>query len=201
MTTVRMIMFSIRIVCPDAPPKNGFSDFCCNNCGERLYCQRLILTNRWGEISVYRDIFDRLMALPLLRVLEPFYRKHKEALLYLFFGGLTTVVSIAIFALFNTVLGVNELLANIISWILAVAFAFFTNRIWVFSAPSEGKGSFLKQMLSFFGGRLFTLAVEEAGLFVFVSRLRFPGIAVKTAAQVLVIVLNYVISKWIVFRA
>ncbi|MBR1496226.1 MAG: GtrA family protein [Oscillospiraceae bacterium] len=141
------------------------------------------------------------MALPPLRVFEPFYRKHKEALLYLFFGGLTTAFSIAVFALFNAVLGVNELVANIISWILAVAFAFFTNRIWVFSAPAEGKGSFLKQMLSFFGGRLFTLAVEEAVLFVFVSRLRFPGIAVKTAAQVLVIVLNYVISKWIVFRA
>ena len=146
------------------------------------------------------DIFDRVMSLPLLRIFQPFYHKHKEVLLYLFFGGLTTVISIAAFALFYQLLGLNELIANVLSWILAVLFAFFTNRIWVFSAPTNGAGEFLRQMLSFFGGRLATLIVEELILLVFVTWLALPAVPVKIMAQVVVVVLNYVISKLFVFR-
>ena len=147
------------------------------------------------------DIFDRMMALPVLRIFEPFYRKHKEVLLYLFFGGLTTVISIASFALFYQLLGLNELIANILSWILAVLFAFFTNRTWVFAAPTSGAGEFLRQMAAFFGGRLATLAAEELILLVFVTWLALPAVPVKIVAQVVVIVLNYVISKVFVFRS
>lgn len=70
------------------------------------------------------DIFDRLMHLPVLNIFEPFYKKHKEMLLYLFFGGLTFVISVITYAFFNVSLGMNELVANIFSWILAVLFAF-----------------------------------------------------------------------------
>ena len=146
------------------------------------------------------DLFDRLMALPGLRLTQPFYRKHKEVLLYLFFGGLTTLVSIAVFALCYNALGINELISNVISWVLAVLFAFFTNRVWVFSARTEGRLDFLRQMASFFGGRLATLGVEELILLIFVTWLRLPALPVKIAAQVVVIVLNYIISKCFVFR-
>lgn len=146
------------------------------------------------------DVFDRLMALPVLRMFQPFYRKHKEVLLYLFFGGLTTLISIASFALFYHLLGLNEHAANVISWILAVLFAFLTNRAWVFSAGTGGGTTFLRQMASFFGGRLATLGVEEALLLVFLTWLRLPALPVKIAAQVVIIVLNYCISKFFVFR-
>ena len=146
------------------------------------------------------DIFDRIMALPLLRVFQPFYQKHREVLLYLFFGGLTTVVSIASFAFFYHGLSLNELLANVLSWILAVLFAFFTNRVWVFSASTNGAAAFLRQMASFFGGRLATLTVEELLLLALVTWLGLPAVPVKIGAQVVVIVLNYVISKLFVFR-
>ena len=82
-----------------------------------------------------RDIFDRMMALPILNIFEPFYKKNKEVLLYLFFGGLTFIVSIATYAVFNVSMGINELIANVMSWVLAVLFAFATNRVWVFQAP------------------------------------------------------------------
>ena len=147
-----------------------------------------------------RDIFDRLMALPLLRLFEPFYKKHKAVLLYLFFGGLTTVISIAVFWLFRRPFGLNELIANVISWVIAVLFAFFTNRTWVFRAPTHSAGEFLRQMGSFFGGRVVTLLIEEALLAVFITWLGFPDMPVKIAAQVIVIVLNYVISKLFVFK-
>ena len=146
------------------------------------------------------DVFDRLMALPGLRLLEPFYRKHKAVLLYLFFGGLTTVISIAVFWLFRRPFGLNELIANVISWVIAVLFAFFTNRVWVFRAPTKTAGEFFRQMGSFFGGRVVTLLIEEALLAVFITWLGFPDMPVKIAAQVIVIVLNYVISKLFVFK-
>ena len=145
------------------------------------------------------DIFDRLMHLPVLRIFEPFYKKHKEVLLYLLFGGLTTLVSIATFALFIA-LGINELIANVLSWILAVLFAYVTNRTWVFSSDADTKAAVIKEMASFFGGRLATLLVEEAILAVFITWLGFPAMWVKVAAQIVVIVLNYIVSKFFVFK-
>jgi putative flippase GtrA len=147
-----------------------------------------------------KDIFDKIMGLPGLRVFEPLYRKYKEVLLYLFFGVLTTVVSIVTYAVFNIVFGINELIANVLSWILAVLFAFFTNRIWVFSAPTKTTMEFFKQMATFASGRLVTLAIEEIILLVFITILHFNSLVVKIVAQVVVIVLNYVISKLVVFR-
>ena len=83
-----------------------------------------------------KDIFDKIMSLPGLRIFEPFYKKNKEVLMYLFFGGLTFLVSVVTYAYFNVVLGMNELIANIFSWIIAVAFAFITNKIWVFCSKN-----------------------------------------------------------------
>ena len=146
-----------------------------------------------------RDIFDRMMGLPILNIFEPFYKKNKEILLYLFFGGLTFIVSIATYAIFNVSMGINELIANVMSWVLAVLFAFATNRVWVFQAPTHTITEFLRQMLSFFGGRVVTLVIEEIILLIFITWLGFNSMVVKVIAQVIVIVLNYVISKFFVF--
>lgn len=146
------------------------------------------------------DIFDKLMKLPGLRVLNPFYKKHKEVLLYLFFGGCAFVISIASYAVANVTFGINELIANIISWVLAVLFAFFTNRGWVFQSETHTAMAFWKQFAEFIGGRVATLVVEEAIIFVFITLMGLNSVAVKVAAQVVVIVLNYVISKFWVFK-
>ena len=147
-----------------------------------------------------QDIFDRLMSTRLLLPLQPVYQKHKAVLLYLLFGGLTTVVSIGSFWLGNSVFYLNEHIANIISWVLAVLFAFFTNRVWVFSSPTNGWKEFLEQMLRFYGARLTTLGVEELLLLVFITWLHINSLAVKVGAQVVVVILNYVVSKWFVFK-
>ena len=146
------------------------------------------------------DIFDKMMKLPILNIFEPFYKKNKEMLLYLFFGGLTFVVSIITYGFFNVSLGLNELIANIISWIIAVTFAFFTNRIWVFNSPTNGAREFVAQLISFFGGRVVTLVIEEIIILVFITWLKFPSMIIKIIAQIIVIVLNYVISKLVVFK-
>lgn len=147
-----------------------------------------------------RDIFDKIMALPGIRIFEPFYRKNKEMLLYLFFGFLSFVMSISTYALFNKVFNINELLANIFSWIITVMFAFFTNRIWVFDSPTKSIAEFMKQMSSFYWGRIITLVIEEIILFVFITLLGMSSMLIKVIAQVVVIVLNYVISKLFVFK-
>ena len=156
--------------------------------------------NTDNNIIDKKDIFDRIMLLPGLRVFEPFYNNHKEVLLYLFFGGLSFLISIGTFALFNISLEINELISNVLSWIITVMFAFFTNRVWVFASRTEGTAALLKQMTSFYGGRVITLVIEEAILLVFITWLRFPSMIIKVMAQVVVIVLNYIISKLIVFR-
>lgn len=120
--------------------------------------------------------------------------------MYLLFGGLTTVVSLGTFWLMDRVVMANEHIANVTSWVLAVLFAFVTNRVWVFDAQTSGKTAFFKQMLGFYGGRLVTLGIEELLLLVFITWLRFDSMAVKIAAQIVVLIGNYIISKWFVFK-
>ena len=145
-----------------------------------------------------KDIFDKIMSLRIFVPIYPFYKKHKEVLMYLFFGALTTVISIVTFSLFFEILKINELISNVISWIVAVLFAFVTNRIWVFEkGKNEG---IIFQGIKFYGGRVATLLIEEIILLVFVTLLSFNAMVVKITAQVIVIVLNYVISKAFIFK-
>lgn len=144
-----------------------------------------------------KDIFDRIMELPVLRIVNPFYKKNKEILLYLFFGGLTFLVSISSYALFNIRIGWNALTANIASWILAVAFAYVTNRTWVFESSTDRGSNLIKEITGFVGGRIATLVIEELILFIFITEFEMNSVLVKIVAQVVVIALNYVISKFV----
>ena len=127
--------------------------------------------------------------------------KHKEILLYLFFGGLTFFINMFLFILLDRCFPHHELICNIICWGVCVLFQFFTNRTWVFPVKEKSSATdFIRQMISFFGGRLSTLAVEEVILAIFIVWLGMNANIVKLVAQVIVIVLNYVISKWVVFK-
>ena len=128
--------------------------------------------------------------------MNKFFNKHKEVILYLVFGALATLVSISTFYIFSKVLNMHELIANIFSWICAVGFAYYTNSKWVFESNDKG----IKSISKFFVGRLFTLVIEEIILLVFVTVMKFDEMIIKVIAQVLIIILNYVISKWFVFK-
>ena len=147
-----------------------------------------------------KDIFDKIMSLPVLNIFEPFYKKYKEGLLYLFFGGLAFFLSIFLFWFMDSVMHLNEVVNNTIDWVICVAFQFFTNRTWVFDGKVDTKKDFLKQAGSFTAGRLFTLVVEDLLIFIFITLLGFAKMPVKLAATFVVIVLNYFISKLIVFK-
>ncbi|MEE0946885.1 MAG: GtrA family protein [Acutalibacteraceae bacterium] len=124
--------------------------------------------------------------------------KYKETLLYIIFGVMTTVISVSVFDFFTRTIKLDELISNIISFIIAVLFAFITNRNWVFK---EGKKQpFLSSMLLFYSSRLITLLIEELILLVFVKLLSLNALFIKTASQAVVIILNYIISKFFIFK-
>lgn len=130
------------------------------------------------------------------------FNKYKEIIMYLIFGVLTTVVSlVTYYALTLTILNPEKAmqlqLANIIAWIVSVAFAYVTNRKFVFESKSE---DIVKEATSFVGGRVLTLLLDMAIMFIFVTLLHLNDKIFKIVSQVLVIVTNYVISKLFVFK-
>lgn len=143
------------------------------------------------------DLFDRLFALPPLRPLAPFFARHREVLLYLFFGVLTTAVSWSSFYLGYYCFAWQELIANGFSWVLSVLFAYVTNRCCVFGAEDA---PLWRSMGQFFLARLSTLALEEGLLWLLVTHLAYEAMWVKIGGNVLVLLLNYVLSKLWVFR-
>lgn len=158
-------------------------------------------TNKESFMKKDKDIFDRIMEWKIFSIFNPFYKKYKEVLLYLFFGGLTTFISIGSYAFFDISMHMDPMIANIFSWILAVLFAYVTNRIWVFDSNAEGMKGIIQEMVSFFGGRVATLLMEEVILYVGINLLGMNSIGVKVAAQILVLVGNYLISKLFVFKS
>lgn len=157
-------------------------------------------TNKESFMKKDKDIFDRIMEWKILSIFNPFYKKYKEVLLYLFFGGLTTVISIGSYAFFDVSMHMDPMVANIFSWILAVLFAYVTNRIWVFDSNAEDMKGIIQEMFSFFGGRVATLLMEEVILYVGIKLLSMNSIGVKVVAQILVLIGNYLISKLFVFK-
>ena len=130
------------------------------------------------------------------------YNKYKEIINYLIFGVLTTLISLATYyALTFTVLNADKALelqiANIVSWIVSVTFAYFTNRSFVFASKQKLS---LKEAFSFYMSRVSTLLLDMGLMYLLVTVLSFNDKLVKIIVQVIVIVLNYVLSKFIVFK-
>lgn len=127
----------------------------------------------------------------------------KETILYIFSGALTTLVNFAVCYLLYDICGINENVTNAVAWIAAVLFAFFSAHIFVFETSKKEVGdnmSSLKRFFLFAAGRIFTLAVELSATFVFVTTMKKDFWFVKVLISVVVIILNYVISKFIVFK-
>ena len=120
----------------------------------------------------------------------------KELFWYVVFGVLTTVVNIVVYFVF-TYFGVNYLVSNIIAWFLSVLFAYATNRRWVFESKSP---NILKECALFFSGRIFSGVIDTGLMYLFIDILSIGDAVSKIVIQVILVVLNYVISKWIVFK-
>ena len=126
----------------------------------------------------------------------------REVVSYLIIGILTTVVSLVSYYLLTiTALDPNKPIelqvANVISWILAVTFAYFTNRKYVFRSKDK---NILKEGTKFYAARLLTLFMDMTIMFIFVSAMGINDKIIKLVSQVFVVIANYVISKFMVFK-
>ncbi len=158
------------------------------------------MDNKQPQNGERKDVFDRIMSWRMLAFARPIYQKYKEILLYLLFGALTTLVNVVVFFAFTEWIVLDVLVANAIAWVAAVLFAYLTNRTWVFASRARSASALAREILSFCGGRVLTLLFEEAMIWLFIKRLGLYAMAVKLVAQIAIVVLNYLISKLLVFR-
>ena len=124
-----------------------------------------------------------------------------EKISYLFFGVLTTVVNIIAFKVLTVLWGAEHYLwANAAAWIISVAFAYFTNRKYVFVSTAATKREFAREVLSFFGFRLLSFGADQLLMYLLVTVAAQNELIAKIAANVIVVILNYIFSKFIIFK-
>lgn len=128
------------------------------------------------------------------------YLTSKEMILYIVFGVLTTVINLVIYFVLTEVMAVNVSLAYFIAWVVAVAFAFITNKKFVFASKTKKSKAVLYELGTFVGGRLLTLAIGEILITIFVNMLGQSNIVWKIITNVIEIVVNWLISKMITFK-
>lgn len=121
----------------------------------------------------------------------------REMVLYLIFGVLTTVVNIGSYLLFAKVFGINNLLSNILAWFFSIVFAYITNRIYVFESKNE---NILHEFALFIGGRGLSGILDSLLFYILVIGFMFNDFISKIVINIIVIIINYVLSKKVIFK-
>lgn len=131
--------------------------------------------------------------------MKKLFEKYHEQISYLFWGGMTTLVSYATYFVFSRLLHLDPLISNVLSWICAVAFAYVTNKIFVFRSRSWEPKLVAAEVWKFVSARIFSFLLEMAIMFVFVKIFKLNDLVVKVCANIVVIIVNYFLSKFLIF--
>lgn len=129
-----------------------------------------------------------------------FCSRYRKVIAYLFFGGLTTLINVVVYLALGRGLGIPYLASNVSAWIVSVLFAYATNRAYVFVSPGRGFSHIWRECSAFIGSRLLSGAVDTALMYVMIELLGLDDLTVKLFANLVVIIMNYVISKEWVFK-
>lgn len=132
--------------------------------------------------------------------IKKLWDKYKDIIPYAIFGVLTTLVNIVTYWLFAHPAGLSVMISTVLAWVLSVLFAYLTNRKWVFHSEASTRQEIIKEMVSFFSCRLATGVLDWVCMFVFVDLCGWNDVLIKCLANVLVIILNYVASKVVIFK-
>lgn len=127
-------------------------------------------------------------------------RKHYDILAYLFFGVLTTAVNYIVYLPCYNLLHISAAASNVIAWVVAVAFAYLTNKPFVFKSHDWSKKTVVPELTKFVGSRILSGALETGIIFLTVDILLWNGNVMKLITSVLVVILNYIASKLLVFK-
>ena len=133
-------------------------------------------------------------------MIRKMFIRYKYVILYVFFGVCTTVVNILSYWACSHLLHMSVILSAVVAWFTAVLFAYLTNRKWVFNSSNHGKCEILKEALYFYMMRIATGLIDWLGMYVLVDSMQFNDMIIKVILNVLVIVLNYIVSKLLVFN-
>ena len=126
--------------------------------------------------------------------------RFREVFWYGVFGVLTTIINMAAFWLFSDMLSVHYMVANVIAWVIAVAFAYVTNKLWVFESKSWEHTVWVPECIGFVSARLATGLLDMGLMYLMISIIGVPKMWAKLVSNVVVIIGNYVLSKLVVFR-
>lgn len=132
--------------------------------------------------------------------LKKLYEKNQEILSYLIFGGLTTLVNFIVFYAFDTVLDIQYLIANALSILASIIFAFFTNKKYVFKSESVTISAWIKEFFLFCSFRLISAGFDMLSMLLLIGILQWNSNVAKLATQIIVVFLNYFFSKWFIFK-
>lgn len=136
----------------------------------------------------------------ILTFIKNIYSKYGRIVNYLIVGVLTTIVNFVAYVILAKVIGFDYITSSVISWIIAVLFAYITNKIFVFKSKTINKKSLFKEMYQFFKYRLLSLGVDLGIMFILVDIIYFDDVLAKLLVQFVIIVINYVFSKLFVFK-
>lgn len=136
-----------------------------------------------------------------LKTIKGLYNEYKEVINYLVFGVLATLVNFVSYFIFAKLLKIEEVTSSGLSWFCSVLFAYITNKLFVFDSKTETKTAFIKEMFSFFVARIASGILCDVGTFaVMVKVLHIKDVVSKIITQAMVVVVNYVFSKFFVFK-
>lgn len=120
--------------------------------------------------------------------------------MYLVMGGMTTLINIVVFWLCNSLLGINYSAGTVIAWIFSVLFAYVSNKLYVFESKTLSVNILIREIVSFIGFRLLSLFIDLLVMYVSISLFNIDALIAKIVANVVVLVVNYVFSKWFIFN-
>lgn len=132
--------------------------------------------------------------------IRPLLHKYREIISYVFWGAMTTAVNYVTYLLLTESLQVYYLTSTVIAWAISVLFAYFVNKLFVFQSKTWAWQVALRELWQMVASRVFSLGLEMAIMWFFVDMLLCPHAVVKLLANVLVVVVNYVLSKFIIFK-
>ena len=127
-------------------------------------------------------------------------QNHSMIIKYLLFGALTTLINMAAYALLYNRLEVSNVASTVIAWVLAVAFAFITNKLSVFESRRFDRKTLTHEISSFLGARIITGILDTAIMYLAVDVLHLTPIVWKLISNVIVIILNFIASKFFIFQ-
>lgn len=132
------------------------------------------------------------------------WNKYKSVIAYLFWGVVTTIVNIGVFQWLSSGIHWNYQLANIIAWFVSVLVAYLTNKVWVFGSHYTTFRAFIVEFIKFYFYRALTLLIDIVFMYVEVTLLGFDSaiqqLVVKILDNVVVVIANYIFSKWLIFK-